>query len=470
MRRFVLAALAVLSTTASASAQDRRPPNIIHIIGDDIGYDDFGCFGGKHTPTPNIDRLAKQGRKFTSFYAPHPYCTPTRAAVLTGCYAQRVGLQRVLFPNDRVGLHPSEVTIANLLKLRGYRTALIGKWHMGHLAQFQPTRFGFDLYFGIPYPNDHSPERSTLTEPRVARGFPPIPLIGNEKTVEQPAQLATLPERFAAEAVKFIDDNKDRPFFLHYANIETHIPWLVTRPFMFKSKAGLFGDALYCFDWQVGQIMDALKKNGLEDNTLVVLSTDNGRLRNASAELEGIYGHAAAVDVDLPSVLRGGKGQARYEGGVRVPCVMRWPGKIRADSECPEMIAGFDLFTTFAKVGGAEIPKDRIIDGKDLTPLMFGDGKSPHTSLYFYENFNLVAVREGKWKLVLPGGAKKKKGPAQRELYDLETDLSQKSNVAAAHSDVVERLMAVADVAREDLGDDTTKRPGKNRRPPGEAK
>jgi arylsulfatase A len=474
MKHLLLAVLAVGVLAGGAQAQEKkRQPNIIHIIGDDVGYDDIGCYGGKHTPTPNVDRLATSGMRFTSFYAPHPYCTPSRAAILTGCYAQRVGIPRVLFPNDTIGLNPNEITIAELLRKIGYRTALIGKWHLGHLVEHQPTRHGFDLYFGIPYPNDHVPERLTATEPKKSRGFPPIPLIRNEKVVEQPAQLATLPERFAAEAVKFIEDNKDRPFFLHYANIETHIPWLVTRPFMNKSKAGLFGDALYCLDWQVGQILDALKKHGLEKDTLIVFTTDNGRLRNVSAELEGIYGHAAAVDAELPSILRGGKGQSRYEGGVRVPGIFVWPARIPARSVCVGAATGFDLYTTFAKVAGAEIPKDRIIDGKDLTPLLFATqgAKSPHSSLYFYEGFNLVAVRQENWKLVLPGpGAKKKKAPTQIELYDLEADLSQTKNIAAAHSQMVEELLRVVEQAREDIGDDATKRKGRNRRPPGDAK
>ena len=470
--RLVLVFAVGLAISSNLFAQEKRPPNIIHILGDDIGYDDFSCFGAKHVATPNIDKLARNGMKLTSFYAPHPYCTPSRAAILTGCYAQRVGCPKVLFPVDLTGLNASELTIASLLRRLGYRTALIGKWHLGHLPQFQPTRFGFDLFLGIPYPNDHGPERLTFVEPKVTRGFPPIPLIRNEKVIEQPAQLATLPERFTAETVKFIADNKDRPFFIHHANIETHIPWLMTKQFHFKSKAGLFGDAVQCFDWQVGEIVAALTKHNLLDNTLIVVSTDNGRLRNVSAELEGIYGHAAAVDPTLPSVLRGGKGQARYEGGVRVPCVAHWPGKIKAGTESPEIAMGFDLFTTFAKIGGADIPVDRVIDGKDLSQILFGEknARTPHKEIYFYENFNLVAVREGKWKLVLPGGAKKMKGPAKIELYDLDNDLGEKTDLAAMNSDVVQRLLTVVERAREDLGDDASKRPGKNRRPAGEAK
>ena len=471
MFRYLAVLLAVLVGQTHAAAQlAKRPPSIIHILADDVGYDDIGCFGSKVIATPNLDKLAKQGMRFTSFYAPHPYCTPSRAAILTGCYAQRVGLPKVLFPNDTVGLHAGEITIAQLLKRLGYRTALIGKWHLGHLPEFLPPRHGFDVYLGIPYPNDHSPERMTFTEPKVTRGFPPIPLIRSERIVEQPTQLASLPERFAAEAVKFIADNKDRPFFLHYANIETHIPWLVTRPFQYKSKAGLYGDAVQCMDWQAGRIIKAIEDHGLAKDTLIVFSSDNGRLRTVSAELEGIYGHAAAVDTTLPTVLRGGKGQARYEGGIRVACIMRWPDVIPAETTCAELTAGFDLFTTFAKAAGADVPKDRIIDGKDLTPLMRGakDAKPPHEAFYCYENFNLVGVRSGKWKLVLPGGAKPKaKVPTTRELYDLDTDLGETKNLAAVHPDIVERLMTHVEAARADLGDALTKRPGKNRRPAG---
>jgi arylsulfatase A len=471
--RLLLGVVALLFSADVVHAQEKRLPNIIHIVADDVGYDDLGCFGSKHILTPKLDQLAKEGMKFTSFYSPHPYCTPSRAAMLTGCYAQRVGLQRVLFPNDNIGIHPSEVTIAHLLKKLGYRTALIGKWHLGHLREHLPVRYGFDEFLGIPYPNDHVPERLTMTEPKKTRGFPPMPLIRGDKVIEQPAQLATLPERFTAEAVKFIGDNKDRPFFLHLANIETHIPWLVTRPFHFKSKAGLYGDAVQCLDWTVGQVMEAVKKHGLEKQTLIVFCADNGRLRNPSAELEGIFGHAAAVDTSLPSMLRGGKGQARYEGGVRVSCIMSWPGQIPVASECREMAASFDLFTTFAKVAGAALPKDRLIDGKDLTPLMKAEkgAKSPHQALYFYENFNLVAVRSAQWKLVLPGGTKGKKDiPKKFELYDLDADLGQKNNVVDSHPEVVRQLNAIVEAARDDLGDDATKRPGKNRRPPGVAK
>jgi arylsulfatase A-like enzyme len=463
-----LAVLAFLTLTAPAQG---RPPNIIHILADDVGYDDLSCFGARDIHTPNLDKLAARGVKLTSFYAPCSTCTPSRAAILTGCYAPRVGLPQVLFPTDRVGLSDEEVTIAQLLKGKGYATALIGKWHLGHLPRFLPPRHGFDLYLGTPYPNDHGPERLTQGPPetRKSRGFPPIPLLRGEKVVEQPAQLASLPERFAAEAVKFIADNKDRPFFLHYANIETHTPWLVARPFQYRSKAGVYGDAVQCLDWQVGRIVEAVEKNGLANDTLIVFSSDNGPLVHAYPELEGIYGHAAAVDLERRHLLKEGKYQSRWEGGTRVPFIACWPGKVPEGKTSDEVAAGFDLFTTFAAVARADLPKGRIIDGKDVSPLLFGrDGaKSPHEAFYYYQGYRLDAVRAGKWKLGLAGGKRGPNAPKAAELYDLTADVGEVKDVASSHPDVVKRLEELAEKMRDDLGDAAFDRPGKNRRPAG---
>ena len=459
MKWFVLLGF-LLAAPLSSAAQ--RPPNIIQIIADDLGYDDVGSFGAKDIATPNIDRLAKDGRRFTSFYAPHSTCTPTRAALLTGCYAPRVGLPNVLFPNSRIGLNKDEVTVAELLKGRGYATAAVGKWHLGHLPEFLPLRHGFDLFFGIPYPNDHVPERLEREGTGKSRGFPPMPLIRGENIIEQPAQLASLPERFCAEAVKFIQDNKDRPFFLHYSNIETHTPWLVNRPFLYKSKAGVYGDAVQCLDWAVGQLVDAVKAAGIENETLIVFTSDNGPLVHRYPELEGIYGHAAAVDTERRHVLREGKYQARYEGGTRVACIARWTGRIPAGTTNSELIAGFDFYTTFAKLAGAEIPTDRVVDGKDIAPLLLAQpgAKSPHDAFYYYQGLQLAAVRSGDWKLVFPAGMRR-----IPELYNVVGDLGETRNVREQNPDVAARLQAFAERAREDLGDGM--RPGKNRRSPG---
>jgi arylsulfatase A-like enzyme len=438
------------------------PPNIIHIIADDVGYDDLSCFGAKDIHTPNLDRLATQGMKFTSFYAPSPVCTASRAAILTGCYAQRIGLPNVLFPFSREGLNSNEVTIAELLKTRGYATALIGKWHLGHHSQFLPPNHGFDLFLGIPYPNDHGPERLGHAKSQGDPNFrlPPIPLIRGTNIVETPAQLASLPERFAAEALKFIDENRDRPFYLHLANIETHTPWLVPAQFHYKSKAGVYGDAVQCMDWMVGEVMNTLDHLGLTANTLMVFTSDNGPLVKRYPELEGIYGHAAAVQTNRVHLLRDGKYQAAYEGGTRVAAIMRWPGKIPAGSACNEIVAGFDLFATFAKLADASVPRDRVIDGKDISPLMFSDksAKTPHNAFYYYQGYQLAAVRSGKWKLVFGNPA---------VLYDLEADMGETTNVAKEHPGIVERLKGVANQARADLGDARQKLPGQNRRPVG---
>lgn len=461
-----LAGLLPVGTIPTLAADD-RPPNIVHILADDVGYDDLGCFGARDIPTPNLDRMATEGKAFTSFYAPHSTCTASRAAILTGCYAPRVGLSSVLFPDARVGLNPAEITIAELLKSRGYATACIGKWHLGHLPEFLPTRHGFDSFFGIPYPNDHVPERLTANEPRRTRGFPPMPLIRGESVVEQPAQLASLPERFTAEAEQFIADHKDRPFFVHFSNIETHTPWLVARPHQYRSRAGVYGDAVVSLDATVGRILDAVKAHGLDERTLIVFSSDNGPLVHAYPELEGIYGHAATVDVDRKHLLREGKYQSRYEGGTRVACLMRWPGSIRSGTRTDGIAAGFDLYTTFATLAGAEIPADRVIDGKDISPLMFSHPgtASPHDSFLYYEANRLVAVRTGRWKLVLPAKAQ----DASPQLFDLDADLGETTDLAAANPAVVRRLESLAESARQDIGDARTGRTGRNARPAGRA-
>lgn len=456
-------ALTLLCWWCAGAAAASRPPNIIHIIADDVGYDDLSCFGSKDIKTANLDQLASQGMKFTSFYAPSPTCTPTRAAILTGCYAQRVGCPQVLFPYSKTGLNSNEITIAELLKARGYATALVGKWHLGFQAPFLPTAHGFDFFLGIPYPNDHGPERLGWSKQAGVTNYraPPIPVIRGTNVVETPAQLASLPERFTSEAMKFITENKERPFYLHLGNIETHTPWLTSARFHYQSKAGLYGDAVQCLDWTVGEVMRTLDELQLTENTLLVFTSDNGPLVHRYPELEGVYGHGAHVLTNRQHKLREGKYQAHYEGGTRVACIMRWPGKIPAGSECDEIAAGFDLFTTFAGIAGAEIPSDRIIDGKDLTPLMMAQpgAKTPHEVFYYYNNYALQAVRSGPWKLVF--------GMNRQFLYNLDRDVAETSDVLEANDEVAQRLRGLADRMRDDLGDQRRGNPGKNRRPPG---
>jgi arylsulfatase A-like enzyme len=441
-----LVLLLAASFTAPIAAQDRLP-NIVHILADDIAWDDLSCCGARDIATPNIDRLAAAGVRLTSFYAPHSTCTPTRAAILTGCYAQRVSLPTVLFPNSKDGIAASEITIAELLQQRGYQTALIGKWHLGCDPQFLPTRHGFGTFFGIPYPNDHVPER--LDANHRSRGFPPMPLYRGDDVIEQPAQLASLPERFTEAAVAFVQQHKDRPFYLHYANIETHTPWLTGRKFHNRSKAGVYGDAVQCLDWSVGRILDALETNGLTANTLVVFQSDNGPLVHEYPELEGIYGHAAAVDTSRPHALREGKYQSRYEGGCRVAGIARWPGKIAAGGVEDRMIAGFDWYATFAAAAGAMVPKDRTLDAVDVLPLLTGKSTAKaHETLWFFEGYRLVSLRHENWKYVCARGQDQ-----QAQLYDLAQDLAEQHDVAAKNPTVLARMEQLLEQGRKELGD-----------------
>lgn len=446
-RVLLLGAVVAAFACGSAPGQIRpRPPNIVHIVADDIAWDDLSCYGSQDIATPNLDRLAAEGVRLTSFYAPHSTCTPTRAAILTGCYAPRVGLPRVLFPTDRTGLADAEITIAELLQRSGYATACIGKWHLGHLPEHLPLRHGFDRFFGIPYPNDHVPER--LDKNGRTRGFPPLPLLRGEEAIEQPANLATLPERFVAEAVAFVKEHSDRPFFLHFSNIETHTPWLVARRFQGKSKAGVYGDAVQCLDWAVGELMATLQAAGVADDTLVVFQSDNGPLVRAYPELEGIYGHAATVDTARRHALRGEKYSSRYEAGCRVACLVRWPGHVAPGRVDDRIAAGFDWYHTFAAAAGIEVPPPAR-DGVSLLPQLRDPTAAPiDRTLVFWDNQRPVAARRGRWKLVLgpkPGAA--------AELFDLDADRGETTDVAAGHPEQVAALRAAITALAQELGD-----------------
>ena len=432
------AAMMGLTGLERAAAQSKRPPNFVIIFVDDLGYQDVGCFGSPLIETPNVDRMAAEGTKFTSFYV-QPVCTPSRAALLTGCYPMRVSLPNVLSPKSKIGISSSEMTLAQVLKTRGYATACVGKWHLGYQSPFLPTRHGFDSYFGLPYSNDMD-----------VKGSPPIPLMRDEKIIEQPANQDTLTQRYTREAVQFIETNKDRPFFLYLPHTMVHVPLHVSDGFRGKSKRGLYGDAAEEVDWSTGEILDTLRKHGLDDNTFVIFTSDNGPWLSQKEN-----GGCA-----LP--LRDGKGTT-YDGGVRVPCVMRWPGRIPAGAVCDEMVSEIDILPTFAGLAGTTAPRDRIIDGLDIWPLISGqkDAKTPHNVLFFYRANKLQGLRSGKWKLNLPTD----KTPLS--LYDIEADISESNNLAEAYPKVVQRLSEMAERCREDLGDALTNRVGKNCRPPG---
>jgi arylsulfatase A len=428
---YVVAFAAVLVPTALAQAK----PNIIIIFADDQGYEDIGCFGSPLIKTPNMDRMAVEGTRFTDFYSANSVCSPSRAALLTGSYPTRVSVPGVLFPRHSTGLSTKEITIADLLKTKGYSTAAIGKWHLGHKPSLLPTRQGFDSYFGIPYSNDMTIDqeaqlapkinlREDMTVDRIRTEKPKknwVPLMRDEQVVEYPADQTTLTKRYTEEALKFIESNTKEPFFLYFAHTMPHIPLFASEAFEGRSARGLYGDTIEEMDWSVGQILDSLKRHGLDKNTLVVYTSDNGPWK-----LNGGRGGSAYP-------LRGYK-FSTYEGGMRVPCIMRWPGHIPSNKVCSEIAATIDLLPTIAHLSGAAVPSDRIIDGNNIWPLMAGlpNATTPHKHYFFYKGNNLQAVRSGKWKY--------RKDKNREELYNLSTDIRESTNVATQNPDVAKRL------------------------------
>ena len=422
-------------------------PNLIVILTDDQGYQDVGCFGAPCIETPNLDRMAAEGMRFTDFYAAAASCTPSRAALMTGCYPQRVSLPHVLGPFAKIGINRDETTIAEVLKPLGYATACYGKWHLGRDPKFLPTRHGFDEYYGLPYSNDMWPKHPTT------RTYPELPLIEGEEVIALDPDQRMLTTAYTEHAVKFIEANKDRPFLLYVPHSMPHVPLHVSDKFAGKSKQGLYGDVIMEIDWSVGQILATLERLGLDRNTLVFFSSDNGPWLS--------YGdHAGSA-----KPLREGKGTT-FDGGQREPCIMRWPGKIPAGAVCSEPCAMFDLLPTVARLVGAQLPTDRVIDGKDIWPLMSGQpgAASPHDAFFFYHGKQLQAVRSGQWKLHLPheyrhcekpgsGGRpglylKKKTGQA---LFDLRNDIGEQHDVATENPEIVERLVKMAEEFDQDL-------------------
>ena len=465
--RWITGLLAVLlaggGATAAGPAKGERPPNFVIIFTDDQGYGDVGCFGAKGFTTPNLDRMAREGVRFTDFYAAQAVCSASRTALLTGCYPNRIGILGALGPKARHGISNREKTIAQVLKPRGYATAIYGKWHLGHHRRFLPTRHGFDDYFGLPYSNDMWPKHPTSK-------FPPLPLIEGDKVIARNPDQTKLTTWYTERAVKFIDRNRDRPFFLYVAHNMPHVPLHVSDKFKGKSKRGLYGDVIMEIDWSVGEILAALKRNGLDERTLVIFTSDNGPWLS--------YGdHAGSA-----GPLREGKGTT-WDGGQREPCVMRWPGKIPPGSVCREPAMTIDVLPTLARLAGAALPENRI-DGKDIWPLIAGakGARSPHEAYFFYWDRHLQGVRSGKWKLHFPhqyrtlagkpGGKGGKPVPYSQAktslvLYDLDKDPGETTNVADSHPEVVKRLKELADRMREDLGDSALKKKGKGVRPPG---
>jgi arylsulfatase A len=441
-------ALLIAGITAALPAAD-RPPNFVLILADDLGYGDIGPFGSQVNHTPNLDRMAREGMKLTSFYAA-PVCTPSRAQIITGCYAKRVGLPAVIFPRSETGLNPAEHTIAELLKARGYATSCIGKWHLGDHRDFLPTRHGFDEYFGIPYSNDMGRGRNPKPEDK----RPPLPLVRNEAVIEtlEPQDQNRITERYTEEAVKFLRGHRDQPFFLYLPHTAVHTP-LHPGERLRGTTYSPFGDWVAELDWSVGRVLDTVRELKLEENTLVIFTSDNGPWL-----VQGTNGGVAGP-------LRGGKGST-FEGGVREPTLAWWPGRIRAGSSCNAVAANFDFLPTFVKLAGGTLPRDRRIDGKDISPLLLGDTqKSPHEAFYYFTGNKLQAVRAGPWKLaIVPrAGEKPDDGSTFKPLlYNLETEIGERTDLAAKHPAVVRRLQKLVAKMETDL---STTELGPNVRP-----
>ena len=450
-----LVLLTFLPAIAAAQEKAKRPPNVIIIYADDMGYADLGCFGAKKIKTPHLDKMAKEGMRLKSFYVAQAVCSASRAALLTGKYSNRAGILGALGPATKTGLAREHVTIAEMLKALGYSTSMIGKWHLGHRPEYLPTQRGFDEYYGLPYSNDMWPKHPT------SKLFPDLPLIEGEKTIALNPDQSKLTTDYTDRAIQFIQKNKDRPFFLYLAHNMPHVPLFVSERFKGKSEQGLYGDVIMEIDWSVGQILATLKDLGIDDNTLVIFTSDNGPWLS--------YGnHSGSA-----GVLREGKGTA-WECGVRVPFIARWPGHIPAGktSDVPAMT--IDILPTVARATGAKLPAGKL-DGKDITPILRGEAgaKSPHDAYYFYWNHELHAVRSGPWKLYFPRTYRTLEGSkagtdgqpgaykdvkAGLELFNLDADLSERTDVAARNADVVRRLEQLADVMRADLGDSLRKK------------
>ena len=466
----------ILGLWMLAGVAEGRAPNVVLILADDLGYADLGSFGAEKIRTPNLDRLAAEGRRFTSFYVSQAVCSASRASLMSGCYANRVGMQGALNHTSREGIHPDEWLMPEMLRKAGYATAAFGKWHLGTRPRFHPMENGFDEFAGIPYSNDNS-----KYHPSLAAEMPPLPFYDGKEIAETDPDQSQFTQRFTDRALRFIEANRSRPFFLYLPQVMPHVPIFASAAWKGKSAAGLYGDVVEELDDSVGRILTALKQHGIEQDTLVIFFSDNGPFLS--------YGnHAGSA-----KPLREGK-LTSYEGGVRVPCVMRWPGRIPAGTVCAEPVVEFDLLPTLAALCGGELSKAKI-DGQNIAPLLEGrDGAtSPHEALFFYSGDELQAVRAGRWKLHFehdyistdgevgrdgkPGrfGRLKPQSITQsgvsgiatrhgyvvkrqnKALYDLQADPGEETDVSAAHPEIVQQLEKHAQAMRGDLGDALTK-------------
>lgn len=447
------------------------PPNVVLIFTDDQGYRDVGVFGADDIATPNLDQMAADGVKLTSYYSAQAVCSASRAGILTGCYPNRIGIHNALGPGNTHGINDAETTMAEMLKDIGYKTAIFGKWHLGHHPKFLPTRHGFDEWFGIPYSNDmwpYHPQQGPIFN------FPDLPLFENETVIDTLHEQSQLTTQLTERSVDFINRNKDNPFFLYVPHPQPHVPLFVSDKFKGKSDRGLYGDVIMEIDWSVGQINEALRKNGLEENTIVIFTSDNGPWLS--------YGnHAGSA---LP--LREGKGTG-WEGGQREPFIMKYPKKISANKTIETPVMAIDMLPTIAEITGAKLPS-KIIDGKSAWNVLTGTSEeSPNEAYFFYYRVNeLFGVRYGKWKLYFPHRYRTMDGQElgkdglpgdyrmvdleEIELYDLSEDISETKNVAEENIEVVEKIKLFANDMRGRLGDSLLELEGSETREAGHLK
>lgn len=423
------------------------PPNIILINCDDLGYGDLGCYGSPVNETPALDSLAEEGLLFTDFYMASPVCSPSRGAMMTGCYPPRIGFGKfehapVLFPGQPYGLNPQELTLPKLLKHAGYVTKMVGKWHCGDQKAFLPTEHGFDSYYGLPYSNDMGRQFEDDK-------YPPLPLLRDKEVIQEQPDQGSLTERYVEESIRFIRENVEQPFFLYFAHLYVHLPLYVPKQFLAGSKNGAYGAAVASIDWAADALLHELRRLGLEENTLIIFTSDNGSRCQGEGGSNGM--------------LRGTKGTT-WEGGQRIPCIMRWPKRISAGTRSREMATAMDFLPTFADIIGKNLDDVNTLDGKSILPLMEsgGEAPSPHEVFFYYRMNDLEAVRDKTWKLHFL-----KQGEPIQALYNLADDPSEERNLYKERPDIVATLEQHAAKCREDLGDEASGITGKNIRPKG---
>lgn len=466
MHLFIPVLLALISAFQVPKPEAKaQKPNIVLIFADDLAYGDLGIYGAKGWSTPNLDQLAKDGVRFTQFYVPHAVCTASRAALLTGTYANRLELYGAIDHSANHGLNPDETTIAEMLKANGYQTGMVGKWHLGHHPEFLPTRQGFDSYFGLPYSNDMWPNH-----PEVKGYYPQLPLIEGETTIAYLEDQRELTSWYTQKSLEFIDQHQGQPFFLYLAHSMPHVPLYVSDKFKGKSEQGLYGDVMMEIDWSVGEIRKKLQALGLEENTLIIFTSDNGPWLSYG-------GHAG-----LQGGLREGKGTS-WEGGIRVPAIFTWPGTIPAGTIQNQAAMTIDLLPTLAKITDSKLP-DLPIDGRDIWPMMIGKSMEDKPYYAYYNKNELQAVIYGKWKLVFPHTYRTIPSDAilrndglpvkytnikleKAELYDLSKDMGETNDLSAQNPEILTLMNGFAETARKDLGDALTEREGNGNRKAG---